>query len=226
MDQKYALSFTAEANRIKIPSELDWLQILGVREKNYDIRYLLKTLDSSSIRTFIFGGSLDEPLSGEELVGFYLPVLEYMLSIGEVILTNWYFTSSSFESLLKIGFKIYELTLENCRFDFKRELWFEWLGYKLAIITLRHCFYDNLHSQSITFIKTICNGIVECSYLKHTLRSFQIEYPSNDDFQSWKYKPITLDDYTGLLQIDRFEWNVNDWTRQLFYNYSRYGIWN
>ena len=88
MDQKYALSFTAEANRIKIPSELDWLQILGVREKNYDIRYLLKTLDSSSIRTFIFGGSLDEPLSGEELVGFYFPVLEYMLSIGEVILTN------------------------------------------------------------------------------------------------------------------------------------------
>ena len=88
MDQKYALKIMDVANRIKFSDEFRWLRILGVREQNYDVRYLLKSLNSSSVYCLTFGGNLDEPLSGEEVAGFYFPVLEFVLSINNVTLTN------------------------------------------------------------------------------------------------------------------------------------------
>ena len=202
---------------VEMPNDIQTLELIGLKRKNYNILYLLNSLNLKKLGILIIGGSQEELLKGEDIVNYYLPILKSAFWKTNIMFSNWYFSSSSFKSVVESWSNVIILWFERCMFDFKSELKFENLDSKLNKIVLTSCYQSSICSHKIDFCLKINKAIARCSVGLNSIDWLVIQYLAEDKFQNEKYKEFTSEDWS---RIKFYKFKYSNTTEQYLYSYN------
>ena len=205
IDQQYALNFLKMVKIVEMPNDIQILELIGLKGKNYNILYLLNSLNLKKLGTLIIGGSQEELLIGENIVNYYLPILKSAFWKTRVMFSNWYFSSYSFKFVVELWSNAITIWFERCMFDFKSELNFETPSFKLKMIVLVSCYQSSICSHKIDFCLKINKAIAKCPVNLNSIDWLVIQYQAEDKFQNEKYKEFTSEDWSRI-KLNRFKY--------------------
>ena len=221
MDKKYTQAFISKIKTIKIPNDIDKIRLLGWNWLNYNLRYLLHSLNMKKLRHLVVGGSQEELLLDENIIRFYIPIIRLMINNIIIVFSNWSFSCSSFESIVKEWSKMDTLMFEWCNFNFQSSLNFKTSLSNLRVIGFANCYQSNVHSLKIDYLMNINKAIIGCSSLSKSVELLIIDYLVDNESQQKKHKKLTIEN-SSRVELNEFKlYKTEDSILLPTFNYSR-----